>query len=338
MSVIVKILTSFILLIFLYGNVKAKNIALLGAYNPPNHELLDIEIVGDYAYVPGGLGGLNILDVSNPAMPVAVASYQIAECNWGRTYAWTVDGSYAYGCGRECGIWILDVSIHTVDFPHVDTGSCQDTTLTLTNNGGTDLLFSTPNVVHPDFTLTLPTSVLQPGESTDATLTYCANAADGWGTLLLEQSDPDEPLVPIDLRGNSPWGVEAGEPAPDFTLSSVNGFGEITLSELQGQPVVSPSLCCGDRSVVRSLRTSRSTYGVSIKPQGLWFSASQIRASRNSRCLLKIKASHFPCSTMTEVSTMITAFREASHPIHVISSWMGRGSCGTPARNTTPVP
>lgn len=110
MSIIMRVLTVAILLISLQDNVKAKNLTLIGAYNPPNHELLDIEIAGDYAYVPGGLGGLNILDVSNPAMPVAVASYQIAECNWGRTYAWTVDGSYAYGCGRECGIWILDVS------------------------------------------------------------------------------------------------------------------------------------------------------------------------------------------------------------------------------------
>jgi hypothetical protein len=60
---------------------------ILGAHNPPNHELLDIETAGDFVYTPGGLRRLDISDVSSPATPVAIVTHKIAECNGGHTHA-----------------------------------------------------------------------------------------------------------------------------------------------------------------------------------------------------------------------------------------------------------
>ncbi len=75
-----------------------------------NFELLDVYMSGDLAFIPGGLGGLNIVDVSDPIHPSVVSSYHAGGCDWGRIYSWTVSGDFAYGTGRECGVHILNIS------------------------------------------------------------------------------------------------------------------------------------------------------------------------------------------------------------------------------------
>ena len=49
--------------------VIALNLTPLATFDPSNFELLDVEISGDFAYIPGGLQGLNILNISDPAAP-----------------------------------------------------------------------------------------------------------------------------------------------------------------------------------------------------------------------------------------------------------------------------
>jgi hypothetical protein len=132
----------------------------------------------------------------------------------------------------------LDLSVRVLDFPHAETDSCLDTTLYLTNNGETELTLLSADVDHADFTFSLPKTTIAPGEIVEGTVTYCATGEDAQGRLTLQTNDPDEDTVSITLRGNTPWGVEAGELAPDFTLSSVNGFGNITLSDLLGKVVL----------------------------------------------------------------------------------------------------
>ncbi|NOZ74957.1 MAG: DUF1573 domain-containing protein [FCB group bacterium] len=99
-------------LIMLTGSVMlpAKNLTLLSKSNLSNFELLDIALFGTRAYIPGGLGGLNIVDLSDPAHPTVLGTFEADNCAWGRLYAWAESGAYAYGTGRECGLKVIDVS------------------------------------------------------------------------------------------------------------------------------------------------------------------------------------------------------------------------------------
>ncbi|MFQ6609001.1 MAG: hypothetical protein ACE5EE_10800 [Fidelibacterota bacterium] len=446
-----------VLVISLASSSFGKNLSLLSRYNSPNHELLDVEIDGNYAYVPAGLGGLNIINISDPENPFAVAEYFSSGCEFGRTYAWTVRDGYAYGSGRLCGIDIVDVSnpsnpahvtrygdgagftyehtdisefgihryliaaahVHGVDivnvtspelpnyvttvgtdnawavevsednqfvyvadgasgikvidisnpqdptlltsaqtsgtakdvivsgdylfvavgaagvdmfdisvpdapywvanyntsgyasrvavsgnrvavsdwddveilqwddapslslvgykntggrvmainmmgdyvysaewryfrifqfgeieeadidfsfrstdFLHTAVEQCRDTSLVITNSGGTALEIEDFSIDHEDFILNLPTNLIPAGQSVTAQVQYCATSENGTATLSVNTNDPDEPSPTVRLKGNTPYGVEAGELAPDFTLPVVNGTGEITLSEL----------------------------------------------------------------------------------------------------------
>lgn len=87
-----------------------KNLEILWRSNLDNFELLDVYTLNDLALIPAGLGGLNILDISNPSSPVVLSEYRAQGCDWGRLYAWAANEKYAFGAGRECGIHILDIS------------------------------------------------------------------------------------------------------------------------------------------------------------------------------------------------------------------------------------
>ncbi len=99
-----------ILLFLLNGFASSKNLSILKKVDMLNSELLDIYIHGDHAYIPGGLGGLNILDISNPNDVSVLGNYYATNCAWGRLYTWSVHDNYAYGTGRECGIEIINIS------------------------------------------------------------------------------------------------------------------------------------------------------------------------------------------------------------------------------------
>ena len=87
-----------------------KNLERLSRTRLNNFELLDIHMDGLTAYISGGLGGLNIVDLSDPFDPQVVGEYHATGCDWGRIYAWATSGNYAYGAGRDCGIHVIDVS------------------------------------------------------------------------------------------------------------------------------------------------------------------------------------------------------------------------------------
>ena len=449
---------SLLLVAIIPFRISAWNLTYLSSFNPINFELLDVEISGNYAYIPGGLEGLNIIDISDPSSPFIVAEYLASGCLFGRLYAWHVSEDYAYGSGRYCGIKVLDVSnpnnpvhvadyglngrsyehsdgngvylfaaAHTdgveiidvttpespqfvalvptenawavgtseegnfvyvadgagglkiidvsnpqasqllgsvetsgtakdvaavgqfvlvavgaggvdmidvsdpgnpvlvanynttgyasrvavsdslvavsdwddleilrwddspslslagykntggrvmavnmigdivysaewrtfrtfqfgpiegpdldvsnrhVDIPHTEVGECRDTTITLTNNGMETLVIEQITIDHSDYEIFLSSENIVPGDAVEGIITYCATSESGQTSLRIQSNDSDEPVVGIGLGGNSSWGLEVGQEAPDFTLPSVNGYGDITLSELQGQVVV----------------------------------------------------------------------------------------------------
>ncbi|MCH8010638.1 MAG: hypothetical protein IIA61_01615 [Candidatus Marinimicrobia bacterium] len=462
-----KFLTVFLALLLVVTGMKAKNLTKIGVYNPPNFELLDIEIYGNFAYVPAGLGGLSIINISDPANPVSVAGYRAYGCEYGRIYAWHVNDNFAYGSGRSCGIKILDIStpsnpvfisgygsgssrtyeqtdgyiyqdgssilfaaVHTagveiidvsfpgspdlislvstknawavevsndgqfvyvadgaggfkiidvtvldspyiigsaqcsgtakdvwtvgnfsfvavgaggvdmfdisdptnpvlvanyntsgyasrvavsgnlvavsdwddvevlqwdstpslelvgykntggrvmainivddvvysaewrffrtfrfgtisapdidvskrsIDIPHTESGECRDTTLYITNNGMSPLEIQSVSIDDDEYEIIFPGDQIMPGITLSANIIYCPNSESGFASLTIHTNDPDESQISVSIEGNSPYGIESGETAPDFTLPVVNGYGEITLSkltEVEGQIVL----------------------------------------------------------------------------------------------------
>ena len=75
-----------------------------------NNELLDVYINNEYAFIPGGLGSLNIVDISNPSNTVVTGTCKSQNCAWGKLNSWSVFEDYAYGSGRDCGIEVIDIS------------------------------------------------------------------------------------------------------------------------------------------------------------------------------------------------------------------------------------
>lgn len=132
----------------------------------------------------------------------------------------------------------IDLSRRVIDFPHTEIGECRESVLEVMNNGLSQLIINNVFIDHEDYSLNMPVESISPGEYIEAEITYCAASESGNAAFGINTNDPDESFVEVTLEGNSTWGLEAGEEAPDFSLSSVNGFGNITLSELEGRVVV----------------------------------------------------------------------------------------------------
>lgn len=82
----------------------------LGLFSPAWFaELQDVEIVGDRAYV-FGVGGLAIIDISNPAIPLELGRYEPPGHPYNRYYRGAVNGDIACGGAREDRLAIIDVS------------------------------------------------------------------------------------------------------------------------------------------------------------------------------------------------------------------------------------
>ena len=95
---------------FLFQLTHGKNLKIISSNALSNFELLDVHISGNHAFIPGGLGGLNIVDISQPNTVSVVGEYFASGCDYGRIYSWITHGNYAYGNGRECGVHIVDIS------------------------------------------------------------------------------------------------------------------------------------------------------------------------------------------------------------------------------------
>ncbi|NCR00145.1 MAG: hypothetical protein GPJ11_11905, partial [Microcystis aeruginosa L211-101] len=80
-------------------------ITLVGSYDTPGYAM-DVQVVGNYAYVADYYSGLQIIDISNPATPTLKGNYDTSG------YAWDVQiaGNYAYVADYYPGLQIIDIS------------------------------------------------------------------------------------------------------------------------------------------------------------------------------------------------------------------------------------
>ncbi len=244
----------------------------------------DVAPAGGYVFVAVGAGGVDMIDVTDSANPVLVANYNtsgyasrvavgdslVAVSDWDdvEVLAWDEAPSlelagYKDTGGRVMAInmvddviysaeWRffrtfrfgnvdapdLDVSTRDIDFPHVDPGSCLELPITLRNSGSQSLYVGNLAVEHLEYEVSLPVGAIEPGEEVVGTVSYCATSDPGQAVLEIQSDDSDEPVITVKLDGNSSWGLEVGQTAPDFTLPSVNGYGDLALSQLRGRVVV----------------------------------------------------------------------------------------------------
>lgn len=244
----------------------------------------DVAVAGSYVFLAVGAAGVDMIDVSDAANPVLVSNYNttgyasrvsvsdslIAVSDWddveilrwddspslslagykntgGRVMAVNMTGDIIYSAE-----WIsfrifqfgpidgpdLDVSNRHVGIPFTEVGECRETSLALTNSGVETLVIEDVVIGHSDYEISVSNWEIPQGEMAEGIITYCASSGNGHTSFRILSNDPDEPEVGVGLEGNSPWGLDVGQEAPDFTLPSVNDYGDITLSELQGRVVV----------------------------------------------------------------------------------------------------
>ncbi|MFM6288198.1 MAG: LVIVD repeat-containing protein, partial [Dolichospermum sp.] len=78
---------------------------LVGNYDTSDRAI-DVQIVGNYAYVADLGSGLQIIDISNPAAPTLVGNYDTS----GWAYGVQIVGNYAYVADYGSGLQIIDIS------------------------------------------------------------------------------------------------------------------------------------------------------------------------------------------------------------------------------------
>ncbi|MFN6156548.1 MAG: DUF4347 domain-containing protein [Dolichospermum sp.] len=98
-----------------YAYAVGNTLDIIDISNPSNpifkgncaiYEGNDIQIVGNYAYVADGQGGLKIIDISNPTAPTLKGNYDTS----GSAYGVQVVGNYAYVADAYSGLQIIDIS------------------------------------------------------------------------------------------------------------------------------------------------------------------------------------------------------------------------------------
>jgi hypothetical protein len=118
-------------------------------------------------------------------------------------------------------------------------GSSTQATLTLGNRGSQplNLLGATSN--DPRVTVLASTDVVQSGDSATLLLSFTDDGEPLDSTVCIASDDPEKPTVEIKLSDQSDiqTSVGYGEPAPDFTLTALDGE-SYRLSEQLGHPVV----------------------------------------------------------------------------------------------------
>jgi Ca2+-binding RTX toxin-like protein len=140
---------------------------------------LDVQIVGNYAYVADNFSGLQIIDISNPAAPTLKGNYDTS----GNAYGVQIVGNYAYVADYGGGLKIIDVSDFTN--PSISTVTLAVSPSSVTEDGTANLVYTftrsgvTTNPLTVNYTIggtaTLNTDYTRTG--TTNTVTFAANSS-----------------------------------------------------------------------------------------------------------------------------------------------------------------
>ncbi len=233
-------------------------------------------VYGDWIYAALGGGGVAVIDRSDPSAPVEVhrisSAGSVVQVSVGEGLLWAADhdgvgvwsledpsspsplaretseqfalavaaeGDSAWlGDWSYLERWDLDRSISSPE-ARLDRSQLAFETsggsqlVQITNYGGDTLVLSGATAEGLD--IEVSTAAIEPGESAKLRLTW-AGGERLESTLCLATNDPDEPLQKVELLAGDTLSY-LGAPAPDFTLTDLDGDTH-KLSEQLGHPVV----------------------------------------------------------------------------------------------------
>ena len=160
----------------------AKNLSLEHRINPPNRELMDVEIVNDIMIIPGNLDGYDFYDISDPTDPTIIANLEIPMGNGNRSLP---------------GIWVSA------------TDSVAYFTCRTKQEGSAIVDFSNPNnPVHIGALSLSGTDMNDPSfEGSDISGNLLAVAMHEDGVIFYDISDPLEPDLILQRPCENAWTV-----------------------------------------------------------------------------------------------------------------------------------
>ena len=103
-----------LLLIFItLSSINAKNLSVLGRYDPQNRELLDVKFSGNTMIITGNLNGTEFYDISDSLNPVHLTNLEIPFGNQNRAlpnFIAAISDTVLYLSSRHRGIAIVNIS------------------------------------------------------------------------------------------------------------------------------------------------------------------------------------------------------------------------------------
>jgi hypothetical protein len=134
----------------------------------------------------------------------------------------------------------LDISTRVIEFPRLEIGESDTAYATIYNNGNSELEFISVGSNEDEFTLTNPPAFLGPGDSVALEIVYHVKSSSARGQINFVTNDPDDDVTSIRVNGNSSGSIQAGVPAPNFTLPVIANEQDATLEleELRSDVVI----------------------------------------------------------------------------------------------------
>jgi hypothetical protein len=184
--------------------------------------------------------GVQVVDVSDPAAPMVLASE--ATPSWAMGVH-AVDSRVYLADWNAVSLFEIDTSVSA---PHADPSSTElyfvsgatTTDLSLWNRGGADLEIVGVDASDSRLAVEVDRFTVAPGEAAQVQVSFQDDGQPLNQSLCIATNDPDQPLQTIHVATNSEGSsVLVGEPAPDFILPDLEGNYH-RLSEELGHPVV----------------------------------------------------------------------------------------------------
>ncbi len=205
------------------ADIRAKTLIPLDGF------IEDLCWLGDYLVVSGYLG-ITVFDTTAPGGPVQVARELSARRGP------TSEIRLCAGVGAADDNRILVANWYSMDVYQLKpisqstqpdilsteqrvrlSPSAGSAVVTLTNNGGGNLIITGVQSTSPAFSTDYTGGTLTPGQSMTFNVNYDGSPTGASGILLISSNDPDENPLPIEFHGNTVY-LDPTEEAIDFTL------------------------------------------------------------------------------------------------------------------------